>query len=386
MKKKPNLPNLDKLKELKNLKDLKDLQYFRFFEKLKKPKRKTSYTSITLAFGLFVFVILLSAIGLAAAVLFTLMELGVFSGEELEVGHIILFMVGASVILGGVLAFTSTRIPLKPFKSLIDQMNRLAAGDFKARLNYEGGFSSHPVFLNVADSFNKMASELEGTEMLRSDFINNFSHEFKTPIVSIAGFAKLLAHAELTDEQRTQYLRSIEEESTRLSVMATNVLDLTRVENQTELKNVGAYNLSEQIRSAVLLLESKWESKELELELDFEEHIIEADEELLKQVWINLLDNAVKFAPHAGRVSLEILEMEDSYCVRISNTGPEIPPEKLSKIFNRFYQADESHAGKGNGIGLAIVERVVFLHNGLVEVESENGVTTFRVILPKKQW
>ncbi len=374
-----NRPTLEKLKNLKNLPSLEKLK------KLKKPQVKASYASITIAFGIFIFVILLSAIGLAVALLFFLVGIGAMPEDVLQATPIILFMAGISLVLGAILAFTSTRIPLKPFTNLINQMNRLAAGDFKARLHFGGIFASHPAFVNVADSFNKMAAELESTEMLRSDFINNFSHEFKTPIVSIAGFAKLLSHADLDEEQRRLYLHSIEEESTRLSVMATNVLKLTRIENQTELAVVGEYNLSEQIRSAVLLLESKWEEKELELELEFEEYPIEADEELLKEVWINLVDNAVKFTPHGGSVVLEIAEREDSYSVTISNTGETIPPEKLDKIFNRFYQADESHAGKGNGIGLAIVERVVFLHSGLVEVESADGWTTFRVTLPKKQ-
>jgi signal transduction histidine kinase len=221
--------------------------------------------------------------------------------------------------------------------------------------------------------------------MLRGDFINNFSHEFKTPIVSIAGFAKLLKRGNLTEEQRIAYLTSIEEESLRLSYMATNVLNLTKIENQTILTDVTSFNLSEQVRSAVLLLEAKWSEKNIDLQLDFDEYTIEGNEELLKQVWINLMDNAVKFSPRCGSVLLDIVKEGFTVKVTVSNTGPEIPEEKRDRIFSKFYQADESHATAGNGIGLAIVKRVVDLHGGAVEVTCKDGMTSFTVTLPMQQ-
>ena len=171
----------------------------------------------------------------------------------------------------------------------------------------------------------------------------------------------------------------------RLSYMATNVLNMTKVENQTILTDVSRYNLSEQVRSAVLLLETKWARKNIDLQLDFDEFDIEANEELLKQVWINLVDNAVKFVPRCGTVSLDVIDAGDNLRVMISNTGREIPKEKQEKIWGKFYQADESHAQEGNGIGLAIVKRIVELHDGNVFVKSENGMTTFTVELPKHQ-
>ena len=214
-----------------------------------------------------------------------------------------------------------------------------------------------------------MAEELQNTEMLRSDFINNFSHEFKTPIVSIAGFAGLLAHADLPEEQKKQYLRSIEEESRRLSLMATNVLQLTKIENQTILANVSCFNLSEQIRSAVLLLENKWEKKEIEMVLDFEEHMIRADEELLKEVWINLLDNAVKFTPQGGTVSLDITETEEAYSVAIGNTGEEIPKEKEEKIYTGSYEEKinafyEEHKDTAAGAMVGVFDKDGVLFKG----------------------
>ena len=352
-----------------------------------KIKEQTSRSSLTIIFSVFVFAVILSAIALTSLGLWLLSLGGVISDVdgELQLGLVILFMSLISLIIGVIITFFSSRIPLKPVNELINKMNRLAAGDFKTRLTFGASVSSHPVGKELTQSFNTMAEELENTELLRNDFINAFSHEFKTPIVSITGFANLIESGNLTEEQRVQYARAIREESMRLSTMANNVLILTKVENQTILTDISRFNLSEQIRSAVLLLEEKWTNKNIDLQLDFEEYMVEANEEFLKQIWINLIDNAVKFVPVEGIVALEIVEKEDTVCVKISNTGIEIPPEKLDKIFNKFYQVDESHASQGNGIGLAIVKRIVALHNGKINVNSENGITAFTVILPKSQ-
>jgi signal transduction histidine kinase len=228
-----------------------------------------------------------------------------------------------------------------------------------------------------------MAQELEHTEMLRGDFVNNFSHEFKTPIVSIAGFAKLLKKGNLSEEQKAEYLDIIEEESLRLSEMATNVLNMTKIENQAILSEVTTFNLSEQIRFCVLILEKRWESKHLEISLEFDEYEISASEELLKQVWINLLDNAIKYSPEYGLIVIKIREEGNLYLVSVANSGEEIPVEKREKIFEKFYQADESHSAAGNGIGLSIVKSVIDLHGGEVSVDCKNGITTFNIKIKK---
>ena len=354
---------------------------------LQKIKERTSRTSLTLALAIFVFLILLSAVLMASLGLWLLTRAGVITNIEGEwkLSSVILFMSLISLVIGGAIAFWGSRIPLRPINELINKMNRLAAGDFKTRLKFGDTVSAHPAVKELTTSFDMMAEELENTELLRNDFINSFSHEFKTPIVSITGLANLLEAGNLTDEQRVQYARAIREESMRLSSMASNVLNLTKVENQTILTDVSCFNLSEQVRSAVLLLEEKWTAKNIDLQLDFDEFIIEANEEMLKQVWINLIDNAVKFVPRCGTVELEIFEKEDNLCVKVSNTGSEIPYEKQEKIFHKFYQADESHATRGNGIGLAIVKSIVNLHNGEIRVSSGNGITTFTVTLPKQQ-
>ncbi len=350
-------------------------------------KEKTYRFSLTLWLSVFVFGILLATVGFTALVLWLLSLAGIIVNVdgELQLGWVILLMTANSLVIGGLLVFFSSHIPLKPVNRIINKMNRLAAGDFKTRIEYKHPSSVHPAAKEFAESFNTMAQELEHTEMLRSDFINNISHEFKTPIVSIMGFANLLEVGNLTEEQRVQYARAIREESVRLSSLASNVLNLTKVDNQTILTDISEFNLSEQVRSAVLLLEEKWTGKNVDLQLDFDEYTIAGNEELLKQVWINLIDNAVKFVPEGGIVALAVVDQGKNICVRVSNTGSEIPPEKQDKIFNKFYQSDESHATQGNGIGLAIVKRIVELHSGSISVNSRDGLTAFTVTLPKRQ-
>ncbi len=342
--------------------------------------------SLTVVFSLIVLAILLAAIALAAGAVYVLVSLGALDrdGEDIGMLSVILLMAGISLVLGWVIVFFSSRLPLKPINELINKMNRLASGDFRARLKFGSALEKHSAFNEIETSFNRMAQELENTEMLRSDFINNFSHEFKTPIVSIAGLAKLLRRGNLTEEQRLQYLQSIEEASMRLSDMATNVLNLTKVENQNILTDLSTFNLSEQLRSAVLLLEGKWTKKQIDWRIDLEEYEITANAELLRQVWLNLVENAIKFSPVGGRVELEIASTGAQFAVTVRNEGAPIPPDARERIFQKFYQADESHSAEGNGIGLAIVKRIVDLHDGRIEVTSEDGFNSFTVCLPRQ--
>jgi signal transduction histidine kinase len=342
--------------------------------------------ALTLLFTALVLAFMLMTLLVVGGITFLFIHLGLFTGPgntSPSATKVLPIFILSALLVGALMTFFLGQIPMKRVNSLINQMNRLAAGDYKARLSYDGVWAKHPTVRELTDSFNRMAEELQSTEMLRGDFINNFSHEFKTPIVSIAGFAKVLRKGNLPEEQKQEYLAIIETESLRLSQMATNVLNLTKVENQTILTDVTEYNLSEQIRSCILLLSEKWEQKGIEYDLNFDEYRIHANEELLMQVWINLLGNAVKFSPPCGVIEVGITQQARTMTVTITNTGKEIPPEQRGKIFHKFYQADESHASEGNGIGLAIVKRVVELHEGAVTADSENGKTTFTVVLPK---
>lgn len=352
-------------------------------------KRKTHKTEWGLLF-LFTFVVFLSVVinaVLAAVVIFILLKNGILILTDVttaDAGRLLVFYIVFSIPVGICVALMASKLPLKPVRNLIDSMDRLAYGDFGTRVNVGSVMRRYPPFVGVAESFNKMAEQLENTEMLRSDFINNLSHEFKTPIVSIAGFAKLLRRGNLPPETQQEYLGIIEEESLRLSYMATNVLNLTKVENQTILSDVSEYNLSEQIRACILLLENKWTKKNIDFSLDMKEYQIRGNEELLKQVWINLVENAVKFSPDSGLIEVSVKESKSGFHIAFQNAGPVIPKEKQPKIFIKFYQCDESHATEGNGVGLAIVKRIVELHKGRVSVKSEMDKTTFTVYLPKR--
>ncbi len=341
--------------------------------------------ALTLLFGGVIFGILLAVVIVSGVTLAVLLRTGALDLVRLNPGGkyaFILMMAVISIVLGAVFAYLFGRLFMQPVNEVINAMNRLASGDFKTRIRFRSALRRHPTVEELTDSFNTMAEELEGTEMLRSDFINNFSHEFKTPIVSIAGFAKLLRRGNLTPEERDEYLGIIEDESMRLSDMATNVLNMTKVENQTILTDVTRFNLSEQLRRCVLLLEDKWTKKALDMNLDVGECMICGNEELLRQVWVNLLDNAVKFSPDGGTVELSAREENGAVTVRVANTGSEIEPDKLEHIWNKFYQADESHAAQGNGLGLSIVRSVVELHGGSVSAASRDDYTVFTVTLP----
>ena len=284
------------------------------------------------------------------------------------------------IAMGIGLSFILGRFIITPVKTLITGMTKLAEGDFSTRITLGKYVDSTT---DISKSFNALATHLQDTEILRSDFVNNFSHEVKTPLVSVTGLVSLLKNDKLPKEKRIQYIELIEEEIQRLSSMTTNMLNLSKLEKQEIVTDKTTFNLSEQIRTCVLLLEKKWTKKHTRLALDFDEHMLYANEDLLKQVWINLIDNSIKFSKDRGKVSIGIEENETDICVSISNTGEKIKDDDMDKIFNKFYQSDSSRHKEGHGIGLSIVSRIVYLHNGKVTVTSNDERTTFSVILPK---
>lgn len=347
-------------------------------------KKRHTRLKLTLFFSGIVFLIILIILAVMFGVVALLIHTGTLElGDNMpDIKRNILIAALISLFLGFVTSFSTGSFSISPFNIVFSAMDSLASGNYAARLKFKSIFGKTKIARDFEKSFNSMAAELQKTEMLRSDFVNNFSHEFKTPIVSIAGFAKLLKHGNLTPEEQKEYIDIIEEESLRLSHMATNVLSLTKIENQVILTDIDTFNISEQIRNSVLLLQNKWEKKNIELILDFDEYNVNANEEMLKQVWINLVDNAVKFTPENGKIEIDIRKQGNLITVSVINTGDAISEEKLPLIFNKFYQGDESHAGEGNGIGLAIVKHVVNLHHGEIKVKSLNGTTEFKLTLP----
>jgi signal transduction histidine kinase len=346
---------------------------------MRQPKIPTQAV-LTLLFATVVFVILVITMSIMAIVAALLFKAGLLKNVGPPNAMLLIFVLAiTSILVGTVVGAIMSRFPLKPVNILINGMNRLASGDYDVRISM-GAIS---IAQKLSGSFNMLAGELQNTEMLRSDFVNNFSHEFKTPIASIRGFAKLLQKGNLSEERQQEYLSIIVEESTRLTDLATNVLSLTKVENQSILTDITSFNLSEQLRNCVLLLEKKWSQKRLNIVADFEDIYIDANEELLKQVWINLLDNAVKFSPNVGTVAVSIFDKPDAVTVLVSNNGPKIEWEDTKRIFDKFWRSDASHALEGTGIGLSVVKRIAELHKGHISVDSSSEVTTFSITLPK---
>lgn len=344
-------------------------------------KKEHSHIILTLVFTAIVFCIIVITMVIVGTVVFLLAEKGVLDKINLEniTMHMQVTMIAIiSIVIGTIVAAALSKIPLRPVNKLINVMNSLANGNYDVRLD----LGKDLIGRKVSDSFNKLVDEIKSTEMLRSDFVNNFSHEFKTPIVSIRGFAKLMQKDAVSEEQRHEYLEIIVNESTRLAEMATNILNLAKVENQNILTDISTFNLSEQIRSSVLLLEKNWVEKNITINAEFAEHTITASEELLKQVWINLINNAIKFSPHDGEVEICITQTQSETRVSIKNSGDEISSDEQRRIFQKFYQGDTSHSSEGTGIGLALVKRITDLHRGSVSVSSFMGQNIFSVVLP----
>ena len=245
------------------------------------PAIRKSRKALTLLFAGAALCILLAVLIAVGSAVLILYNAGVLSLDDIPMSNgnrLIVLILGVSFVVGIGFSYFLGWIFTKPLNTIINNMNRLATGDFRARVHFDSIFDRHPTVAELSESFNKMASELENTEMLRSDFVNNFSHEFKTPIVSIAGFAKLLKSGNLSDDEKEEYINIIEEESLRLSDMANNVLNLTKVENQTILTGLTTFNLSEQIRTCFLILENKWAGRDLDFSLDFDEYQITGNE------------------------------------------------------------------------------------------------------------
>lgn len=336
-------------------------------------------TMLTIIFAAVVFCIITITVIIVGSAVYLLVQIGLLNEISIADARLpIIVLAIASILIGTLVAAIVSRIPLKPMNKLISGMNQLAIGDFKVRIDL-GNIS---IAKEVSNSFNTLADELENTEMLRSDFVNNFSHEFKTPIVSIRGFAKLLKKGNLSVVQQQEYLEIIVDESTRLADLATNVLNLAKVENQSILTDISYFNLSEQIRNCILLLEKKWIKKKLTFIADFDEYMIYANEELLKQVWINLIDNAVKFSYEGGEIGISITEVRGKVVISVKNNGPEISSDDKKRIFDKFWQSDTSHSSEGTGIGMSIARRIVLLHKGQITVNSSPIETIFAVTLP----
>ena len=273
-----------------------------------------------------------------------------------------------------ILGFVSEQVVRKkvfvPIFKLNEGMKEVAKGNFKYRL----AITSEIIEINeMTNSFNIMATQLASIETLRNDFINNVSHEFKTPLAAIEGYTTLLQDEALSAPERLEYLKRIAEGTRRLTTLSENILKISRLENEDYQLETRSFNLSEQLRIAILLLEREWSAKNILLDIDLEELHYTGSEELLMQVWLNLLKNAIKFSPFGGNIYIGLTLEGDWRKITIRDHGIGISEAAKKHIFDKFYQADTSHSGEGNGLGLTLANRIVDLHNGKIEVESAEG-------------
>nr|WP_207746480.1 HAMP domain-containing sensor histidine kinase [Clostridium sp. 1001271B_151109_B4] len=334
-------------------------------------------------FGIMIFLINLITTLITAALMYIAFSIGLLNEHNIESKMVLPIITLASCMLIGIIvSVCSSKAVLKSIKEFIEATEKLSRGDFSARLNVK----QPPQFRILSKNFNIMAEELGSIEVLRTDFINNFSHEFKTPIISIKGFAEILKDDDLSKEERNEYLDIIIEESKRLTSLATNVLNLSKIETQAILKEKQMFNIGEQIRQSILLLDSKLQSKNISLDINIEDCNIYANKEMLNQVWLNLLDNAIKFNNENGLVSVNMKKKEKEILITIIDSGIGISKGVVSKVFDKFYQEDTSHSTKGNGLGLTIVKKIIELHGGTIECESiVSKGTKFTIILPIEQ-
>ena len=268
----------------------------------------------------------------------------------------------------------------KPVKMITDAAEKIMNGDFSARVGRLHG-SDMDGFNQIGESINAMAEELSSVETLRTDFIANVSHEMKTPLSVMQNYGTLLQTPDLPEEKRIEYAKAITDASRRLADMMTNILKLNRLENQQIYPNPTTFDLGEQLCESLLQYESTWERKNIEIETDIAENVlVSADAELLSLVWNNLFSNAFKFTEDGGKVTLTLAADEKYATVKVSDTGCGMSAEVGAHIFEKFYQGDTSHATQGNGLGLALVKRVIEIMQGEIGVESAVGVgTTFTV-------
>lgn len=274
----------------------------------------------------------------------------------------------------------------RPVRKIVKAAEQIMKGDFSARIPHLRGVDNANGFNIITDYFNKMAEELSGIETLRTDFIANVSHELKTPLAVIQNYGTMLQQSALSEEKRLEYAKAITDTSLRLANLITNILKLNKLENQQIYPKVETYNLGEQLCECLLTFESAWEDKELEIETYVEEDVlVDIDAELLSLVWNNLFSNAIKFTQAQGKISLSLKSAEEFAVVQVTDTGCGIPAEVGNHIFEKFYQGDTSHATQGNGLGLALVKRVMDIVGGDISVSSEVGKgSTFTVKLRRE--
>ncbi|MFR1202472.1 MAG: ATP-binding protein [Blautia sp.] len=282
--------------------------------------------------------------------------------------------------MGTIIALFVGKLMIQPIQTMRDAFDELSKGNFSVRIPTDQKLVE---IREMAQHFNAMAYDLSHIETLRNDFVANVSHEFKTPIAAIEGYATLLQTPKLPQEKHDHYVRIILDNSRRLSSLSTNILTLSKLENQEMIIDKCEFRLDEQIRKSILMLEGKWSDKNIEFDMDLPKQIYYGSETLLSQVWINILDNAIKHSPQSGIIHISIHSTETEVSVSIADHGDGMTPEIKKHIFEKFYQGDNSRQTEGNGLGLALVRCIIELCHGTITVESTpRDGSAFSINLP----
>lgn len=342
--------------------------------------KKKKHSTLWLYFTGVVFATITAVFFLVSGVWLLLHTLGVIDATPMERRvPVFLFCIG-SLLLGGTVAlFVGKRI-IVPIQTIGSAFNELSRGNFTVKVPENGRVAE---IREMAQQFNAMVFDLSHIETLRSDFVVNVSHEFKTPIAAIEGYATLLQTPSLSAAQHEHYVEKILENSRKLTALSSNILLLSRLENRQTVPQYREYRLDEQIRKAILGLETRWTEKTIEWDIDLPPQLYCGCEELLAQVWSNLLDNAIKHSPAGSTIHVTLEKKETALAVRIADHGDGMSLEVQKHIFEKFYQGDSSRKTEGNGLGLALVKRILDLCLGTVEVESAPGAgAAFTVTLP----
>ncbi|MDD6200013.1 MAG: HAMP domain-containing sensor histidine kinase [Firmicutes bacterium] len=283
------------------------------------------------------------------------------------------------LVIGGLVTSLLSKVFLKPINELRQAMARVADGDYSVRLDAK---STSKEIMELNTGFNMMAAELSATEILQTDFVSNVSHEFKTPINAIEGYSMLLQDSENLDEDQKQYVEKILYNTNRLSSLVGNILLLSRLENQQIPTNRTRYRLDEQIRQSIVALDPVWEKKDIVFDAELERLEYLGNESMMYHVWDNLIGNAIKFSPDGGTVRIRLAQREEQILFTIENSGAGLSEEAQKHIFDNVYQADSSHRQEGNGLGLALVKRILVIENGRIGVENlPEGGCRFTVTL-----
>lgn len=348
---------------------------------MKKGKRKSSSISnLFLSFTLLLTAMFTILFVIAVVVYVRELPGGVTSpvGRIPRYSPVLMIFVVCTAIVVGILMYIWNRV-FKPISNLNEALIKVGKGDFNCKLISDNEIEE---IEEMYTNFNSMVHELNSTETLRSDFIANVSHEFKTPLSSIEGYVTLLQTENLEQKKRDEYLEKVIINTRRLSDLTGNILKLSKLENQQALTEKSPVDLAENIRQQILLLEEKWTKKNIEFDIDLEEIFVLGKDELLSVVWYNLISNAIKFSHENGRVTIKSELVDDYVRINITDEGIGMAEEEMIRIFDKFYQGDSSHKTEGNGLGLALAKKIIVLHGGNIYVSSQKGEgTTFTVTL-----